>query len=206
VGAVWSIPHRLRLAVWSRLLGRDRGLTAASEAIARLPGPVGVYARQSFYRAALPAVGEDVHFGFLSLFSKAEARLGDRVYIGRMCTLGLVTLEADVMLADGVQVLSGGRQHGRSASGDEGATLRDNEQTFERVTIGAGAWIGAGAVVMADVGAGAIVGAGAVVTRPVAPGARVGGVPAKPLGGAKPTAPPASASAASCDPSSAPVQ
>ena len=42
------------------------------------------------------------------------------------------------MLADGVQVLSGRHQHG-SEAGD--GTLQENEQTFERVTIGKGAWI-----------------------------------------------------------------
>jgi acetyltransferase-like isoleucine patch superfamily enzyme len=60
--------------------------------------------------------------------------------------------------------------------------MRDNAQTFKQVTIGRGAWIGAGAVVMADVGEGALVAAGAVVVKPVPAYARVGGVPAKALG------------------------
>jgi acetyltransferase-like isoleucine patch superfamily enzyme len=59
--------------------------------------------------------------------------------------------------------------------------LRDNPQSYEKVTIGPGAWLGAGAVVMADVGPRAVVGAGAVVVHPVSPAARVGGVPARPL-------------------------
>jgi acetyltransferase-like isoleucine patch superfamily enzyme len=59
----------------------------------------------------------------------------------------------------------------------------ENEQQFTQVTIGRGAWIGAGAVVLADVGEHAVVAAGAVVVKPVAAGQRVAGVPAKPLGG-----------------------
>jgi len=163
----------------SPVLGDERAFIGASERIARAPGHLGVYTRQAFYRATLEHVGNDVYFGFMSLFSKRSARLGDRVYIGRMCTLGLVDIGNDVMLADGVQILSGRHQHGTQA--DDTATLRDNEQTFTRVTIGRGAWLGAGAIVMADVGEGAVVGAGAVVVKPVAANARVGGVPAKSL-------------------------
>ncbi len=80
------------------------------------------------------------------------------------------------MLADHVQLLSGRHQHG---SNESTSILRDNEQIFQTITIGKGAWIGAGAIVMANVGEGAIVGAGAVVTKPVNAGDRVGGIPAK---------------------------
>src|SRR5205085_10328307 len=107
------------------------------------------------------------------------ATLGNHVYIGRFCSIGWAEIGDDAMLGDGVQVLSGRHQHGRAA--DAGGVLRDNPQEFSRVTIGAGAWIGAGAIVMADVGARAVVGAGAVVVKPVGVGERVGGVPAKPL-------------------------
>ena len=180
LGACRSLPHRFCLALSTPVLGEERAFIGASERIARIPGHLGVYTRQAFYRATLEHVGDDVYFGFMSLFSKRGARLGDRVYIGRMCTIGLADIGDDVMLADGVQVLSGRHQHGSGA--DDNATLRDNEQTFTRVAIGKGAWLGAGAIVMADVGEGAIVGAGAVVVKPVAAGARVGGVPARPLG------------------------
>ncbi len=184
LGACRAIPYRCCHALSCAVLGQEKAFIAASERIARLAGYVGIYTRQSFYRATLEHVGADVYFGFMSLFSKRGARLGDRVYIGRMCTIGLADIGDDVMLADGVQVLSGRHQHGAEASGggDASDTLRDNEQTFTKITIGKGAWIGAGAVVMADVGEGAIVGAGAVVVRPVEAGTKVGGVPAKPLG------------------------
>ncbi len=43
--------------------------------------------------------------------------------------------------------------------------MHDQDQTYRCVCIGRGAWIGAGAIIMADVGEKAIIGAGAVVTR-----------------------------------------
>lgn len=47
------------------------------------------------------------------------------------------------------------------------------------VRIGSGTWIGAGAIVMADVGRDSIVGAGAVVTKPVPDRVLAAGVPAQ---------------------------
>jgi acetyltransferase-like isoleucine patch superfamily enzyme len=57
--------------------------------------------------------------------------------------------------------------------------MREQEGQPRLVRIGAGAWIGNNAVVMADVGKASIVGAGAVVTKPVPPGVVVAGVPAR---------------------------
>lgn len=210
-GLIRAIPHHLRYAISTAVLGPDRGFIGASERIARIPGHTGIYTRQAFYKSKLASVGEDGYFGFMSVFSKPGASLGDRVYIGRFCSIGLSEIGDGVMLADGVQLLSGGRQHGSSADSQQSPQdpkvgentqddelqkpgdstdelLQNNEKEFVKITIGRGAWIGANAVVMADVGAGAIVGAGAVVTKPVPPGTTVGGVPAKLIGKAVQTA------------------
>ena len=178
VGFWRALPHLFCYRAASVLLGRERAFRAASERISLIPGHVGVYARAAFYRRALRHVGSDVYFGFMSVLSKPDAVIGDRVYIGRFCSLGLATLGDDVMLADAVHVLSGRHQHGQSS--DKGP-FRDNEQTYTRVTVGSGAWLGAASVVMADVGELAIVGAGAVVVEEVDAHERVGGVPARPL-------------------------
>lgn len=171
LGQALALLPRLRYTVLSRIVGPDRALSAVSESLARRPGLLGIATRQAFYRATLAAAGRDIHFGFMTVFSKTAATLGDRVYLGRFCTVGWVTVGDDAKIADGVQLLSGGRHH----------MAKREDVTHTSITIGAGAWIGAGAVVMADVGAGAAVGAGAVVTRPVAAGATVAGVPAKPI-------------------------
>ena len=178
-GLVLAFPSLLTYALASTVIGPERAFCGISERLATRAGVLGVYVRQAFYRYTVGGVGRDVYFGFMSVFSKPAVRLGQRVYIGRFCTIGWADIEDDVMLADGVQVLSGRHQHGSKAT--QGRPLRDNKQTYEKVTIGRGAWIGAGAVVMADVGEGAVVAAGAVVVEPVPAGVRVGGVPAKQL-------------------------
>ncbi len=180
VGLVVALPSLVGYVLGARVLGRERAFALTSERLAKRGGLMGIYVRQAFYRYTTGGVGRDVCFGFMSVFSKPGVRIGQRVYIGRFCSIGWAELEDDVMLADGVQVLSGRHQHG--AESRDGQALRENEQVYRCVTIGRGAWIGAGAVVMADVGAGAVVAAGAVVVKPVAGGTRVGGVPAEVLG------------------------
>lgn len=175
IGRASALPARLRYAMLRRVLGDDQTLSAISESIAAAPGHLGVYRRQAFYRGALTRVGRDVHFGFMTLLSKPQAELGDRVYLGRFCTIGWAQIGDDVKIADGVQILSGARHH-QVKAGDDFATPHI---TLSPVRIGRGAWIGANAVVMADVGEGAVVGAGAVVTRSVASGTTVAGVPAR---------------------------
>ncbi|QDU71618.1 acyltransferase [Mucisphaera calidilacus] len=158
-------------------IGPDAALRNASEAIAKVPGTRGVWCRRLFYRSTLGHVGQRVHIGFLTLLSKTDTRLQDAVYIGRNCSLGRVHIGAGTILADGVQVLSGSHQHDLGPSG----TYQDGDQRFDRISIGTGVWIGANAVIMADVADHALVAAGAVVTRPVPAGARVAGVPAREL-------------------------
>ena len=179
-GSMRAIPHLLCYWACRGLLGRQRAFVGASERIARIPGQLGVYTRQAFYRRVLGRVGADVYFGFMSVLSKTDATIGDRVYIGRFCSIGLTDIGSEVMLADGVQILSGRHQHGSHVA-DTHQTIRDHEQVYTRVSIGRGAWLGAASVIMADVGDNAIVGAGAVVVKPVDAASKVGGVPARAL-------------------------
>lgn len=177
LGLARGLPNLMCYHLGKAVMGQDRAMTGGSERIGAIPGFIGVYARQFYYGQVLGRVGRDVYFGYMSQFSKTQATLGDQVYVGRFCTVGLADIGDKVMLADGVQILSGRHQHGDGAV--DGSTLQENEQQFTKVTIGKGAWIGAGAIVMADVGEGAIVGAGAVVVKPVPARAKVAGLPAK---------------------------
>jgi acetyltransferase-like isoleucine patch superfamily enzyme len=76
-----------------------------------------------------------------------------------------------------VQILSGGQQHKRDSQG----RLTDEGREFVEVVIGEHCWIGASAVVLANVGDRSTVAAGAVVVKPVAAGIVVGGNPARRL-------------------------
>ena len=171
-----ALPWLMAYAVARLLMGR-RAFSASSESIARIPGLRGVYMRQAFYRQTLELCGQDVYFGWLSVLSMPEARIGDRVYIGRFCSIGYADIGDEALLADGVQILSGGREHDQ-ATNEEG-TINQQGQSYRRVKIGRGAWIGAGAIIMADVGDGTIVGAGAVVNRPLPDHCVAVGTPAR---------------------------
>ncbi len=178
---LWVAPRLLAYRLAALVFGRDRAFLAASESIARVPGMHGVYCRQAFYRRTLAECGRDCYFGWLSTFSMPACRVGEGAYIGRRCSVGFADIGPAAMLADGVQVLSGGREHGRAEA--PGASHREQPQEFRRMRIGAGAWIGTNAVLMADVGEGAVIGAGAVVNRTVPAGVVAVGVPARVVSG-----------------------
>lgn len=167
---------RLGISWVNRLVFGHRAFLLSSESIAQIPGMRGVYLRQAFYRRTLAVCGRDIYFGWNSVFSMSQAEVGDRAYIGRFCSIGFALIEEEVMLADHVQILSGGQEHGRS---QERSTMHQQPQTYRQVCLGRGAWIGAGAIIMADVGPGAIVGAGAVVNKAIPANCVAVGVPAR---------------------------
>ncbi|MEM6749352.1 MAG: hypothetical protein AAGA57_09445 [Planctomycetota bacterium] len=192
LGVAAAAPHLVGYAGLRLLTSRDQAFSMASERLACIPGLVGVYTRQAFYRWTLAGCGRGVYFGFMTVLSKAEARIGDGAYLGRFCVIGAADIGAGAKLADRVQVLSGRRHHQAAADDESQAATAGRIDAdgvrFERVSVGPGAWIGADAVVMVDVGADTVVGAGAVVTRPVADGQTVAGVPARPVAAIAPDA------------------
>lgn len=158
------------------LIGHDRALEYATEALAPLPGLTGRYLRRAFLALAISHCDPTASIGFGTIFSKAGARVDANVYVGPRCHVGLAHLERDVLLAAGVHVTSGARMHGTD---DPDRPIREQEGAAALVRVGAGAWVGSAAVVMADVGAGTVVGAGAVVTKPLPEQAVAVGVPAR---------------------------
>lgn len=163
---------------WIRavLVGGDRALEGSSQALSLIPGISGQYLRQAFFARTLTACHPTVTISFGTLFSQCGARLDERVYIGPGCALGLVHLERDVLLGTGVHVTSGRHTHDVS---QVDVPIRDQATTRTLVRIGAGTWIGSGAIVMADVGKNSVVGAGSVVTKPLPDDVVAAGVPAR---------------------------
>jgi virginiamycin A acetyltransferase len=160
----------------ARLLGPDRALEGSSQAFAVLPGILGQYLRRACLSRVLAECHPTSTIEFGVLFSQAGTRIDENVYIGPRCQIGLAHLEADVLVGAAVHIPSGSRTHG---TGDFETPIRLQEGVRTLVRVGAGAWIGSNAVIMADIGRNSVIGAGSVVTRPVPDGVIAAGVPAR---------------------------
>lgn len=156
--------------------GRDRALESRSQLLALWPGLTGQYLRRAFLQGVLARCHPTALVEWGTIFSQAGAMLDENVYVGPRCGLGLVHLQKDVLLAANVQIPSGGATH---YFDDPDAPIREQGGERKLVTVGEGAWIGTGAIVLADVGKGSVIAAGAVVTKPIPEFVIAGGVPAK---------------------------
>lgn len=152
------------------------GFAFFAQALSLAPGLLGSYLRVAYYSMTLRSCSLESHIGIGSFFAHSQASVGQRVYIGSLCILGQTIIGDRTQIASGVQVLSGRRQHGR---GPEGRIEGAEEGIFETVPIGSDCWIGAGAIVMAEIGEGTTIGAGSVVTRPIPARSVAVGNPAK---------------------------
>lgn len=142
-----------------------------AQTLSMLPGMPGSYVRVAYYKLTLKRIGWDVKIGFGSFFSKDQAEVGNRINIGGYCILGNVDIADGVLIASRVSIISGKYEHGSAFAPETGGACR--------VRIGAGSWIGEGAIVAADVGANCLVATGAVVSREVPNGYMAAGNPAK---------------------------
>ena len=162
------------LAVMS-LFGRVKPTyTFFSQFCAMVPGGVGDYLRVAYYHLTLSECAMSSRISFGSFFAHPEARIGERVYIGSYCVMGRAIIGDGTQVASAAQILSGQHQHIRDSAGQfhEGGK-------FVFVTVGPNCWIGAAAIVMADVGAGTTIGASSVVTQPIPSNSVAVGSPAR---------------------------
>lgn len=141
-----------------------------------VPGIPGRFIRRAYYRMTLERCGKNCDIAFLAWFSHRTARLGGNVYIGPQAIVGTATIEDGTLIGSRASILSGSRQHEHDSDGG----LRPFDPDLaERVRVGPYAWIGEGALIMANVGARSIVAAGTVVSSPVPDGVVVAGNPCR---------------------------
>jgi acetyltransferase-like isoleucine patch superfamily enzyme len=145
---------------------------------AQLPGLPGDYLRIAYYHLTLERCPLDSRIHFGSFFVHPQARIGHKVHIGCYCVVGRTDIGDRTHIASGTHILSGTKQHSRTPDG----RLRGGEVgIFETISIGEDCWVGAGALVMAELGAQCTIGAGSVVTRAIPAGAIAVGSPARVL-------------------------
>lgn len=148
-----------------------------SQMLSVVPFSFGWKLRRAAYARLLPSIGEDAVLHFGVLIEDERSTIGRDVWVSPGCYLDYVKLEDSVLIGPQAVVLSGGHHHRFE---DLSLPIKhQGNNKKEPLRVERGVWIGARAVVMADVGHDAIVGAGAVVTRPVPPRGVVAGNPAR---------------------------
>jgi virginiamycin A acetyltransferase len=155
---------------------RDVLFLGQGEALSLVPAKFGRYLRNAYYYFTLRRCPLDCCFMMGVTFTHSEAEVGHRLYIGAYSLIGMVDIGDDTMISDHVHLLSGKNQHGSS---NPDLPFQQQPQAFIRISIGQNTWIGANAVVMADVGSQCVVGAASVVTHPIPDFSVAVGTPAK---------------------------
>lgn len=157
---VWPLGLPSRLAC--QWFGNEAMFDFSAKLLSLIPGRTGQYIRTAFYKMTLAECHYDLMVGFGSFFAQPAAKAGRGVGMGSFTIIGKSILGDGVMIGSRVSVLSGKYQHGSFLpSAQPSADAR-----FETITIGAGSWIGEGAIVMASLGERCMVSAGSVVTKP----------------------------------------
>ena len=168
LGALSELERRL-------LPGSEGVFHFCAHSVSLCPGLPGAHIRRAFYRMALDGCDPTCHIGFGATFSHREAVVGRGVYLGTWALVGSALLREGTSIGSRASLLSGTELH----------EFRDGQWTpydpskLRQITIGPHAFVGEGAIVMADVGARSMVAAGAVVASPVPEGVVVAGNPAR---------------------------
>jgi acetyltransferase-like isoleucine patch superfamily enzyme len=152
--------------------------TLFAQGFALLPGFVGSFTRAAFYRMTLESCSIDVVIGLGSYFSRRGAIVGANVSIGGFCIIGKAQIGARSQISSHVEIPGGRAQHIRDANGRLSDTV---EETGGILTVGEDCWIGAGAIVMANIGSQSTIGAGSVVVHDIPDCVVAVGSPAKPI-------------------------
>jgi virginiamycin A acetyltransferase len=148
-----------------------------AQCFAVVPGPLGLFVRRAFYRWTLQACGSRLYVAFGTVFTHREVIVEDDVYIGCYALIGCARLGRGALIGSRASLLSGPALH--EFNERDGRWLPSIRERRQQIAVGAHAWIGEGAILMANVGDGAMVAAGSVVSSPVPARVVVAGNPAR---------------------------
>jgi virginiamycin A acetyltransferase len=152
-------------ALFYWMTGRsDNAFQSIMQTACLVPALPGVFIRQALLAWMAAKCGRRVTVHLGTIFSSPLVEIGENVYIGAFCNIGYARVEDNVLFGSNVHVLSGKNQHGYART-DLPIALQAGSKSAVR--IGQGAWIGNGAIVMADVAEECIVGAGSVLVDPI---------------------------------------
>ncbi len=185
LAVVLTLPLWLAVRIGGFLRAGDDLFLTCSQIISIVPGIVGIFLRRGFYRMTLESCPADCSIGCATWFPHRQVKIGNGVYIGGRCSIGMCEIGDDALIGSNVDILSGRRQHqqtgGRAADAavvDIAVARRHQGGTFSKVHIGCNAWIGNSTVIMADVGRDCVIGAGSVVVKAIPPHSVAVGNPA----------------------------
>jgi virginiamycin A acetyltransferase len=149
-----------------------------SELISAIPFRFGEQVRYEFYRRTLAACGEGVTINFGTVLSYPDITVGSHVWLGTYNLIGHADIGDHVLTAQGCHIISGTHPHPFDRTD---VPIMEQQAKGARVGLGPDVWLGAGAIVMANIGRGCVVGAGSVVTRDIPDWAVAAGNPARVL-------------------------
>jgi virginiamycin A acetyltransferase len=169
-------PAAALCAIEARVTGAESTFAFWAQAFALVPGLPGVFLRRAFYRLTLESCGRSFFIGFGAIVSHRAARIEDEVYVGPYAVIGSCRLGHRALIGTRCSIVSGAGLHTLDAQ--QHWTPSDLSK-LRRIDVGADAWIGEGALILADVGRSTMVAAGAVVSTAVPAGTVVAGNPAR---------------------------
>jgi len=145
-------------------ISKNGNFLFTTQFLSLIPGTIGSYCRIAFNRIAMTHCHSETVIGFATLFSQIDTEIHQGVYIGPQCNIGSCIIEKNTLIASGVHIMSGSKQHNYE---DLETPIQQQGGVFEKIEIGEDSWVGNGCLVMANIGKKCIIGAGSVVTKDI---------------------------------------